>query len=127
MREINPPELAAPIAAYSHGTEVGNLVFVAGQVPVDKDGNLVGDGDVAAQTRQVIANVEAVLRAAGASLADVVSTTVYVRDFDRYAEYNEAYSESFGANKPARATVQAGLVRDEWLVEIQAIAVKQAG
>lgn len=127
MREINPPELAAPIASYSHGTQAGNMVFVAGQVPIDKDGNVVGEGDVRAQTRQVIANVEAVLKAGGASLADVVSTTVYLRDFDRYAEYNEAYSEGFGDNKPARATVQAGLVRDEWLVEIQAIAVKQAG
>jgi reactive intermediate/imine deaminase len=127
MREIKPPELAAPIGPYSHGTEAGNMVFVAGQVAADKDGNIVGKGDVAAQTRQVIANVEAVLKAAGASLADVVSTTVYMRDFERYAEYNEVYSECFGNNKPARATVQAGLVRDEWLVEIQAIAVKQAG
>lgn len=125
MRELNPPELAPPVAAYSHGAEAGNLVFVAGQVATDKEGNTVGCGDVAAQTRQVIANVEAVLKTAGCTLQDVVSTTVYVRDFDAYAEYNDAYIEAFGGHKPARATVQAGLVKGEWLVEIQAIAVKR--
>jgi 2-iminobutanoate/2-iminopropanoate deaminase len=122
---VNPTEMGTPVAAYSHGIDAGQMVFVAGQVAMGPDGGIVGAGDVAEQTRQVIRNVEAVLRAAGSSLADVVSTTVYVRDFDRYAEYNEAYAEMFGSNRPARATVQAGLVRDDWLVEIQAIAVKQ--
>jgi len=125
MRELNSPDLAPPVAAYSHGIEAGNLVFVAGQVATDKEGNTVGAGDVVAQTRQVIANVKAVLEAAGCTLQDVVSTTVYVRDFDAYAEYNEAYIQSFGGHRPARATVQAGLVKDEWLVEIQAVAVKR--
>jgi reactive intermediate/imine deaminase len=125
MSVLNPPELATPIAAYSHGIEAGGMVFVAGQVPTDKDGNIVGDGDYYVQTRQVIANVQAVLRAADCTLADVVYTTVYVCGFDHYEEYNRAYSEAFGDNRPARATVQAGLVRGEWLVEMQAIAVKR--
>jgi 2-iminobutanoate/2-iminopropanoate deaminase len=125
MRVIDPPELATPIAAYSHGIEAGEMVFVAGQAPTDKEGKVVGEGDYYAQTRQVILNVEAVLREAKCTLADVVSTTVYVRDFDRYDEYNRAYSDSFGDNRPARATVQAGLVHGDWLVEIQAIAVKR--
>jgi 2-iminobutanoate/2-iminopropanoate deaminase len=125
MRVINPPELATPIAAYSHAIETGGTVFVAGQVPTDKDGNLVGAGDYYAQTRQVLANVEAVLRAAGCALTDVVYATVYVRDFENYDEYNRAWVEAFGDHRPARATVQAGLVRGDWLVEVQAIAVKR--
>ena len=124
MQKINPSELAPPVAAYSHGIDAGGMIFVAGQVPVDEDGNVVGSGDVGAQTRQVIANVEAVLKAAGCSLDDVVATTVYVRDFETYGEYNRVYSECFGENRPAGATVQAGLVSQDWLVEIQAIAVK---
>ncbi len=124
MRVINPPDLATPIAAYSQGVETGGTVFVAGQGPTDKDGNLVGAGDYYEQTRQVLANVEAVLRASDCELTDVVSTTVYVRDFDHYDEYNRAWVEAFGDHRPARATVQAGLVREDWLVEVQAIAVK---
>jgi reactive intermediate/imine deaminase len=102
------------------------MVFVAGQVPLDANGQTVGAGDLGAQTRQVIRNVENVLKAAGASLADVVSTTVYVPSFDGFEVYNEAYAEAFGSTRPARATVQAGLARPEWLLEMQAIAVKSA-
>jgi reactive intermediate/imine deaminase len=118
--------MGAPIAHYSHGVMAGNLIFVAGQVPVDASGQLVGAGDIGAQTRQVIKNVEAVLAAEGASLADVVSTTVYLTNFDRYKDYDRVYAECFGGNRPARATVRADLVRPEWLVEIQAIAVKRS-
>ena len=125
MRVLNPPELATPIAAYSHGIEAAGIVFVAGQVPTDKDGDLVGEGDYYAQTRQVIANAEAVLRASGCTLQDVVYTTVYVRDFDHYDEYNRGWVDAFGEHRPARATVQAQLVRENWLVEMQAIAVKR--
>src|SRR5713226_7946942 len=97
---ITPRGTSAPIAHYSHGVIAGNIIFVAGQVPVDARGQVVGAGDIAAQTRQVIKNVEAVLTAEGASLADVVSTTVYLTSFERYKDYDRVYAECFGNNKP---------------------------
>jgi 2-iminobutanoate/2-iminopropanoate deaminase len=122
---VNPSSMSTPAAAYSQGLAVGNFVFVAGQVAFDADMNVVGGDDVAAQTRQAIANVEAVLNATGAGLEDVVSTTVYLTSFDGYKEYDRAYAECFGDHKPARATVRADLVLPELLVEIQAIAYRE--
>lgn len=122
MHVLNPPELFTPSGGYSQGIAAGNLIFVAGQVSFDSDMKVVGEGDVVAQTRQALANVEAVLKSAGASLQDVVSTTVYLKSFERYKEYDEAYMECFGDHRPARATVRADLVLSNLLVEIQAIA-----
>jgi 2-iminobutanoate/2-iminopropanoate deaminase len=121
---IRPPNLPPPGAAYSHGVRAGESVFVAGEIAQDADGTLVGERDVAEQTRQTILNMEAVLETAGLTLRDVVSTTVYLTSFEHYAEYDRAYAEAFGDHRPARATVQAGLVRPGALVEIQAIALK---
>ena len=123
MRVINPPDLLAPAYAYSHGMAVGHLAFVAGQVALDGEGNLVGKGDVVAQTRQVLANIESVLRVAGASLSDVAATTVYLKELSDFEAFNRAYAEVFGDHRPARATVGAEMVRPEYLVEIQAVAV----
>ncbi|MGH2686429.1 MAG: RidA family protein [Actinomycetota bacterium] len=119
---IQPPGLPQPSAAFSHGVASGDLIFVAGEIAQGPDGAIVGEGDVATQTRQTLRNVEAVLRAAGANLQDVVSTTVYLSSFDGYREYDRAYAEAFGDHRPARATLRADLVRDEALIEIQAIA-----
>jgi len=124
---VNPPELAPPSAAYSHGVVVGDRIFIAGQVALDPEGKIVGEGYVAAQTRKVVSNIAAILKAAGARLQDVVYTTVYLTSFKHYVEYNQAYIEAFGGHKPARATVGAELFKPEFLVEIQAIAVKGAG
>jgi len=127
METINPQDLVIPVSSYSHGIAAGDLVFVAGQVSFDEEGDVVGVGDLAAQTCQAIANVEKVLRAAGARLSDVVSTTVYLTSFDNYADYDRAYGECFGGHRPARATVKAELVKPELLVEVQAIAVRKRG
>ena len=122
---INPPELPQPTAPYSNGVRAGGLVFVAGQLAIDDAGDLVGDGDIALQTRRTIENVESVLREAGCSLDEVVSTTVYLSSFDDYGEYNRVYAECFGENRPARATIRADLVLAGALIEIQAIAVRR--
>ena len=124
MQVLNPKTVMQPLGGYSQGIQSGGLIFVAGQVGVDVQGKLTGDAGMAAQTRQTIANVAAVLAEAGASLADVVSTTVYVKDFTQYKAFNEVWQECFGGHKPARATVQADLVMPELLVEIQAIAMR---
>jgi 2-iminobutanoate/2-iminopropanoate deaminase len=123
---IQSPDLAAPAAAYSHGVKAGSQIFVAGQIPVDRDGNIVGEGDIAEQTRQTIRNVASVLRAAEAGLDHIVSTTVYLTDMANFGEYDRVYGEYFRDFRPARATVQAELVNPKLLIEIQAIAVVPA-
>ena len=122
MHFVNPPDLIAPVAQYSHGIHVGDLVFVAGQVAIDIHGETIGPGDGEAQTEAVLEAIEAVLRDAGGSLRNVVSATIYLKSFDDYEAMNRAWKRAFGDHRPARAAVRADLVRDEWLVEIQAIA-----
>jgi reactive intermediate/imine deaminase len=125
MAKVNlqPSALAVPAAPYVPGTKKGSLVFTSGQVALDKNGNLVGKGDVRAQTRQVLQNLQAVIEAGGAKLSDVMKTTVFLSDINHFAAMNEVYAEFFGNSKPARSTVQALLARPDLLVEIEAIAV----
>lgn len=125
MKILNPNDVMVPMGGYAQGIDAGGMVFVAGQAGVDRDGQPVGDG-MAAQTRQTPANVAAVLRDAGLSLKDVVSTTVFVKDFADYKLFDEVWQECFGDHKPARATVKTDLVYPELLVEVQAIAVHPA-
>jgi 2-iminobutanoate/2-iminopropanoate deaminase len=110
--------------AYTQAISVGPLVFVSGQIPLDLQGNLV-KGDIVVQTCQVIANLKAILAAAGLTLADVVKTTVYLADLADFQEMNRAYAEFFPGCPPARSTVQvAGLPRGV-AIEIEAIAAKK--
>ena len=124
MQIINPADVMGPQGGFSQGIRVRDLVCVAGQVGVDADGKLSGDGGMEAQTRQTIANLAAVLREAGASLADVVSATVYLKDFSAYKLFDRVWQECFANHRPARATVRAEMVVPALLVEIQAIAVR---
>ena len=124
MKIINPNDVMAPRGGYSQGADTGGMVFVDGQVGLDKDGQPVGNFGMADQTRQTLANVAAVLGAAGLGLSDVVSTTVYVKDFADYDVFDQVWQECFGDHKPARATVQAGLVHPSLLVEVQTIAAR---
>ena len=124
MKLINPSTVLTPMGGYSQAVAVDKLIFVAGQCGVDVDGKPTGDGGMAAQTRQTIVNIAAILAAEGASLDDVVSTTVYIKDFAEYQLFDQIYRECFGNHKPARATVQAGMVAPQLLVEIQAIAIR---
>lgn len=120
---INPTSFGPPLAPYSQGARVGNLVFVAGQVGLDDDNNIVGLGDVAEQTRVAIDRVRRVLGEVGATLSDIAAATVYLTDLSQFAAFNEAWSKEFGDHRPARAAVKADLALDGLLVEIQAIAV----
>lgn len=101
------------------------LLFISGQVALDRDGNLVGAGDVGAQTRQALTNLRALLEAAGASIGDVAKLTVFVRDMRQFARVQEVRAEFWrGLDLPASTALEvARLVRDEFLVEIEAYAV----
>ena len=120
---LQPASMAVPAAPYVPGTKRGSMVFTAGQVAFDRDGNVVGKDDVKAQTRQTLLNLKAVLEEGKATLADVMKTTVYLADIAHFADMNEVYGEFFGDQKSARTTVEARLARPELLVEIEAIAV----
>lgn len=120
-----------PLGLYSQAmrTRSSDLVFVAGQVAVDLDGNLVGEGDAGAQTRQVLENIGRVLTAAGASLSNVVELTTYVVGRESIQSFIEArtglFREMFpdGDYPPNTLLVVDGLVKEEFLIEIKAVAV----
>jgi len=119
---IVPKGAAPPLAPYSPGTKAGNAVYVGGTLALDKDGKLVGAGDVKAQTRFVLESVKAVLEAAGGSLKDVTFNHIFLKDLKDYAAMNEVYREYFLEDPPARYCIRADLVKPEFLVEIASVA-----
>lgn len=134
MAEIEflvPEEVPAPRATYSHAVRIvsGTHIVLAGQVPIDEQGTTVGLGDIEAQTRQVLQNIEGVLRGAGATFADVVKYTVYVVGRDNAARFREVRARLWPEIHPdGRYPVSTFLVieqlaSEEFLVEIEASAV----
>jgi reactive intermediate/imine deaminase len=123
-REVySTADAPAPVASYSQACVRGGVLAVAGQVGVDPSGALV-DGGVAEQSEQALRNLDAVLRAAGASLDDVIRMDCYLTSFDDFAAFNEVYARWFPApDPPARTTVVVGLASG-LLVEVTALAVR---
>jgi 2-iminobutanoate/2-iminopropanoate deaminase len=119
---VSTPSAPAAIGPYSQAIRAGSLLFVSGQIPIDPASGAMVDGDVGAQTHRVFQNISAILAAAGASLDDVVRTTVYLADMDDFAAMNTAYASYFSAPAPARATVQAARLPKDARVEIDVIA-----
>jgi 2-iminobutanoate/2-iminopropanoate deaminase len=119
---IASAEAPAAVGPYSQAIATGNLVFCAGQIPLDTaTGNLV-EGDVTAQTRRVIENIKAVLAAADAKLNDVVKSTVFLLDMNDFAAMNTVYAEYFTAPYPARSTIQVARLPKDARVEIEVVA-----
>jgi 2-iminobutanoate/2-iminopropanoate deaminase len=116
----NAPEAIGP---YSQAVCAAGLVFVSGQIPLDPATGQLVAGDVTAQTARVIANLGAILAAAGCAFSDVVRTTIYLVDLSHFAAVNDVYARSFVAPYPARATVQVSALPRGALVEIDAVAV----
>ena len=114
------PDVPPPAGAYSPGVRAGPFVFVSGQVPKDPRTGALVEGGIEAQSRQVLRNVEGVLAAAGASLADVVQVTVWLTDEENWGAFNEVYKTVFTAPYPTRAVVGARL--RGILVEVSAVA-----
>jgi 2-iminobutanoate/2-iminopropanoate deaminase len=126
LEAVTSPKLPEPIGPYSPAVKVtgGTAVYVAGMTALNASKQIVGEGDVKAQARQVIENIKHAVEAAGGSLANVVRTTVYLIDISTFSDVNNIYGEYFKEPYPARVVIQAAaLPRKEFLVEIDAIAV----
>jgi len=113
-----------PRVGYSRAMRAGQQIHVSGTTATDDDGAIVSKGEPAEQTRQALANIEAALDEAGASVADVVRTRIYVTDIDNWEAIGEAHGEVFGEIRPATSMVEVSrLINPEMLVEIEATAI----
>ncbi len=125
MREaVSSPNAPAAIGPYSQAIKSGSLLFLSGQIPLDPATGQIVPGGIEPQTRQVFANIGAILEAAGLSFANVLSATVYVADMNDFGKVNEIYATYFSAPAPARATVQVARLPKDSLVEIQVVAAR---
>ena len=112
------------VGAYSQAIISGNLIFVSGQIPLDPaTGSLIPETDIQSQTRRVLQNLEGVLKGAGVSLADVVRTTVFLKNMGDFADFNGVYAEFFKTDPPARSTVEVARLPKDVAIEIDCIAM----
>ncbi|KAF1021665.1 MAG: 2-iminobutanoate/2-iminopropanoate deaminase [Paracidovorax wautersii] len=124
-RVVSSADAPKAIGPYSQAIRAGQVLYLSGQIPIDpKSGELMKDAPIEAQTKLVLDNLKAVLAADGMTMANIVSTTVYMKDLNDFAKMNEVYGGYFPANPPARATVQVARLPRDVAVEIGAIAVK---
>ena len=123
QKKIKTDQAPAAIGPYSQAIRHGNMIFTAGQIPLDPEtGEIVGD-DISTQTRQALDNLTAVLEAAGATLEQVVKTTCFLNDMNDFAAFNEVYQTYLGTTAPARSCVAVERLPKDVLVEIEALAI----
>jgi 2-iminobutanoate/2-iminopropanoate deaminase len=119
IKSSNAPEAIGP---YSQAVKSGNLIFISGQVPVNPATGKIAE-DIKAQTRQALDNLKAVLAAGGATLAQVMKTTVFLKNLDDFAVMNDIYKEYFPKDPPARSTIEVSRIPRGSSIEIEAIAI----
>jgi len=125
IERISTPGAPAPRGPYSPAVRAGDYIFVSGQIPVDPITNQTKLGDIGSETRQVLENIRINLEGCGASMADVVKTTVFLTNVQDFAAMNAVYAEVFGESKPARSTIGvAALPLPGAKIEIEAIAYR---
>jgi len=122
VRTIATTAAPAAIGPYSQATIAGGFLFTAGQIPLNPTSGSVVPGDVSAQTKQVLANLAAVLKEAGLTWKDVVKTTVFLTDMADFPKFNEVYAAALGDARPARSTVQVAALPRGVNVEVELIA-----
>ncbi|MDZ7702388.1 MAG: Rid family detoxifying hydrolase [Halobacteriales archaeon] len=124
-RIISSPDAPAAVGAYSQATTDGDLVFTAGQIALTADGDFLDDEPIGVQTRQALENVKSILEEEGLTLQDVLKVTVFLGDIDDYDAMNDAYSEYFQDNPPARSAFAVGALPKGAKVEIEAVAANK--
>ncbi|MDT7872684.1 MULTISPECIES: RidA family protein [unclassified Stygiolobus] len=124
MEIVFSPDAPKPIGPYSQAVKVGNTVYVSGQIPVDPKSGEVVKGGIKEQTRVVLENLKAVLKAAGFELSDVVMSFVYLKDMNMFSDFNSVYAEYFKEKPPARITVEVSRLPKDVLIEIAVIGSK---
>jgi 2-iminobutanoate/2-iminopropanoate deaminase len=127
IEHIYPSDSPRPRGPYSPAVRAGDFIFVAGQGPIDPVTNEFSYGDIQHETRITLNNILRILTAAGASMADVVKCSVFLKDGRDFDEMNKVYAEFFGEAKPARTTVEAKFANPTMKVEIDCIAYKPKG
>ncbi|MDH7796797.1 aminoacrylate peracid reductase [Beijerinckia sp. GAS462] len=122
--QLLPAGMSKPAAPYSLGAKSADgWVHTAGLVAIDADGKTIGVGDIKAQTQEVLRLMRSIVETAGGTMADIVSVQIFIRNFADYAAMNDAYRAFFGdAAFPPRYCIRADLVKEEWLVEMAAVA-----
>ncbi len=118
---IQTTKAPAAIGPYSQGIQCGSYLFVSGQLPIDPETGQIVSSDIQTQTHQSIKNLQNIIEAAGASLVNVVKTTVFIKDMNQFALINEVYGQYFSENPPARATVEVARLPKNAGVEIEAV------
>ena len=124
MNVIETKNAPGAIGPYSQAIQAGNLLFISGQIPLDPaTGDLIPEETIQAQTARALENLKAILAQAGATLDNVVKTTVFLKDMEDFVEMNRVYKTFFPSDCPARSAVQVGRLPKDVRVEIEAIAV----
>lgn len=124
IERLTPANTPAPRGPYSPCVRAGDFLFVSGQGPIDPATDAMSYGDIQHETRLVLGNVQRILEGCGASMADVVKCSVFLRDGRDFGAMNQVYAEFFGADKPARTTVETRFADPQMKVEIDCIAYK---
>ena len=119
---IHTDSAPAAIGPYSQAIQIGDLLFVSGQVPIDPSTGAIVEGDIKSQAQQSLNNLKAILNAAGTNMGAVVKTTVFLADMNDFAAMNEVYAQFFQEPFPTRSAVQAARLPKDAKVEIEAIA-----
>ena len=122
MQEIKTDKAPQAIGPYAQAVKVGNMLYTSGQIALRPDGSM-NDGDVVAQTEQVLTNLTHVLDAAGGSLKNVIKTTVFLADMNDFAAMNEVYERFMAGHRPARSTVEVARLPKDAKVEIECVAL----
>lgn len=123
MKVVHTSSAPQAIGPYSQAVIANGFVFCSGQIAISPSTGQVMEGDVAAQTKLALSNLQAVLEASGSSLSQVVKTSVFLKSMDDFSAMNEVYASYFGKSRPARAAVEVSRLPKDVLVEIEAIAL----
>ncbi|MED1674118.1 RidA family protein [Pallidibacillus thermolactis] len=124
FKKIETNQAPKAIGPYSQGVEVGNFLFLSGQIPVNPETNEVVEKDIVAQTNQVMKNISAILESEGLTLNNIVKTTIFLADMEQFATVNEEYAKHLGDHRPARSTIEVSRLPKDVLIEIEVIAAR---